>query len=114
MNAVISHSDPGSEHTPAAYNNQCHPQGVVQSMGCAGSCFDNTATGAFNSLIKIEYIHRHRFRPRAKTRLKTATWITDFYNTRHRHSRTGGLPPVKSEQMTPQQRETTHEKREAT
>ena len=29
-----------------------------------------------------------------EARLKTATWIADFYNTRRRHSAAGGKPPV--------------------
>ncbi|MGN9907546.1 integrase core domain-containing protein [Phytohabitans sp. LJ34] len=47
-----------------------------------GSALDNAAAEAFNSIIKVEYIHRHQFRTRAPARLKIATWIVDFYNTR--------------------------------
>ncbi|GAA3594046.1 hypothetical protein GCM10022295_89350 [Streptomyces osmaniensis] len=54
--------------------------------------------------------HRHRFRTRAEARLKIATWIADFYNTRRRYSQAGGLPPVKFEQMIRQQREAAREK----
>lgn len=93
---VIFHSDRGSEYMSAAYDNLCDRLGVVQSMGRVGSCFDNAAAEAFNSLIKVEYIHRHRFRTRAEAQLKIATWIADFYNTRRRHSRAGGLPPVET------------------
>src|SRR6266511_2281623 len=55
-------------------------------MGRVGSALDNAAAEAFNSTIKVEYIHRHRFRTRAEARLRIATWIVDFYNTRRRHS----------------------------
>ena len=112
VDGVIFHSDRGSEYTSAAYNGLCDRLGVVQSMGRVGSCFDNAAAEAFNSLIKVEYIHRHRFRTRAEARLKIATWIADFYNARRRHSRAGGLPPVEFEQMIRQQREAAREKRE--
>uniref|UniRef100_A0AAU3H6C7 Integrase core domain-containing protein n=1 Tax=Streptomyces sp. NBC_01401 TaxID=2903854 RepID=A0AAU3H6C7_9ACTN len=47
---------------------------------------DNAAAESFNSLIKVEYIHRHRFATRTKARLKIATWITGFYNPRRKHS----------------------------
>ena len=60
----------------------CDRLGVVQSMGRVGSALDNAAAESFNSPIKVEYIHRHRFATRAEARLKIATWITDFYNTR--------------------------------
>ncbi len=62
-------------------------------MGRVGSALDNAAGEAFNSTIKVEYIHRHRFRTRAEARLKISTWIVDFYNTRRRHSACDGRSP---------------------
>ncbi|MEO3821974.1 IS3 family transposase [Plantactinospora sp. B24E8] len=38
------------------------------------------------STIKVEYVHRRHFRTRTEARLEIATWITDFYNRRRRHS----------------------------
>ena len=58
---------------------------------------DNAAAESFHSTIKVEYVHRRRFATRTEARLKIATWITDFYNTRRRHSAAGGLPPVEPE-----------------
>ncbi|WP_433386256.1 IS3 family transposase [Micromonospora sp. KLBMP9576] len=46
------------------------------------------------STIKVEYVHRHQFRTRTEARLKIATWITDFYNRRRRHSVCGGRAPI--------------------
>jgi putative transposase len=105
VDGVIFHSDRGSEYTSAAYNTLCARLGVVQSMGRVGSCFDNAAAEAFNSTVKVEYIHRHRFATRAQARIKIATWIADFYNTRRRHTRAGGLPPVEFERIIRQQRQ---------
>ncbi|GGN20575.1 hypothetical protein GCM10011578_051250 [Streptomyces fuscichromogenes] len=51
-------------------------------MGRVGSCFDNAVSEAFNSVLKVEYVHRHTFATRAAARIRIATWITDFYNTR--------------------------------
>ncbi|WP_271217637.1 integrase core domain-containing protein [Streptosporangium carneum] len=91
MDEVIFHSDRGSEHTVARYQEPCRRLGVVQSMGCA---LDNAAAEAFNSTLKVEYVHRHQFRTRAEARLKIATWIADFYNTTRWHSANDGLPPI--------------------
>ena len=55
-------------------------------MGRVGSCFDNAVSEAFNSVLKVEYVHRRTFTPRTEARLKIATWITGFYNTRRLHS----------------------------
>ncbi|HEX4811402.1 MAG TPA: integrase core domain-containing protein [Nonomuraea sp.] len=51
---------------------------MVQSMGHVGCVLDNAAAEAFNSTLKVEYVHGHRFRTRADARLKIATWIADF------------------------------------
>ena len=73
--------------------------GVIQSMGRVGSALDNAAAEAFNSILKVEYVHRHRFRTRAEARLKIATWIVDFYNTRRRHSACDGMSPIDYERL---------------
>ncbi|MBX6722664.1 MAG: transposase, partial [Dactylosporangium sp.] len=70
-----------------------------QSMGRVGSALDNAAAEAFNSTIKVEYIHRQRFRTRAEARLKIATWIVDFYNSRRRHSACDGMSPIEYERF---------------
>ncbi|MER7899516.1 hypothetical protein ABTX62_26215 [Streptomyces sp. NPDC096046] len=39
-------------------------------------------------------VHRHTFRTRTEARIKIATWITDFYNTRRLHSVCGFKSPI--------------------
>ncbi|MCK2214775.1 IS3 family transposase [Actinomadura sp. ATCC 31491] len=94
VDGVIFHSDRGSEYTAARYQELCQRLGVVQSMGRVGCALDNAAAEAFNSTLKVEYVHRHRFRTRTEARLKIATWIADFYNTIRRHSANDDLPPI--------------------
>ncbi|WP_319462629.1 hypothetical protein [Micromonospora sp. RTP1Z1] len=53
------------EYTAADYAKACKRLGVLQSMGRVGCALDNAAAEAFNSTIKVEYIHRQRFRTRA-------------------------------------------------
>lgn len=99
IDGVIFHSDLGSEYTAEAYEQACRRLGVRQSMGRVGSALDNAAAQAFNSTIKVEYIHRHRLRTRAEARLKIATWIVDFYNSRRRHSACDGMSPIEYERF---------------
>src|SRR5439155_7653729 len=106
VDGVIFHGDRGSEYTSEAYNNLCDRLGVVQSMGRVGSALDNAAAESFNSLIKVEYIHRHHFATRAEARLKIATWIVDFYNARRRHSACDGLSPIDYERFMAEARRT--------
>ena len=94
VDGVIFHSDRGSEYTSEAYETACRKLGVLQSMGRVGSALDNAAAESFNSTIKVEYIHRHRFTTRAEARIKISTWIVDFYNLRRRHSTCDGMSPI--------------------
>ncbi|MEU2874734.1 integrase core domain-containing protein [Streptomyces olivoreticuli] len=109
VDGVIFHSNRGSEDTSEAYNNLCDRLGVVQSMGRVGSALDNAAAESFHSAIKVEYVHRHRFATRAEARLKIATWIADFFNTRRRHSAANGLAPVKFERTITEARMRAHQ-----
>ncbi|MCP9956149.1 IS3 family transposase [Streptomyces sudanensis] len=94
VRGVIMHTDRGSEYCSRKFKRVCRRLGIVQSMGRVGSCFDNAVSEAFNSVLKVEYVHRHTFRTRTEARIKIATWITDFYNTRRLHSVCGFKSPI--------------------
>ena len=83
-----------TEYTAAALGRLCRAVGVVQSMGRVGCALDNSPAEAFNSTLKVEFVHRHRFATRAEAALRIVTWITGFYNTTRRHSLCGGMSPV--------------------
>ena len=46
------------------------------------------------------HVDRQQFRTRAEARMRIATWITDFYNRRRRHSVCDGLSPIDYERST--------------
>ncbi|MEV7239059.1 IS3 family transposase [Streptomyces sp. NPDC051020] len=91
---VIFHSDRGSEYGSRKFRRACRKLGVTQSMGRVGSCFDNAVSEAFNSVLKVEYVHRHTFATRSEARIRIATWITDFYNARRLHSVCDWISPI--------------------
>jgi len=99
VDGVIFHSDRGSEYTAAKTADACQTLGIVQSMGRVGSALDNAAAESFNSTLKVEFVHRHRFATRAEARIKIATWIADFYNTTRRHSANDGVAPIAFERQ---------------
>lgn len=111
IDGVIFHSDRGAEYTSASFNNLCRRLGVVQSMGRVGSALDNAVSESFNSVLKVEFVHRHTFATRTQARLRIATWITDFYNTRRRHSAARGHPPTVFEQIITEARTRSHHQR---
>jgi hypothetical protein len=51
----------------------------------------------FNSVLKVEYVHRHTFAARAEARIRIAAWITDFYDARRLHSVCGFRRPIDCE-----------------
>ena len=104
VDGVIFHGGRGSEYTSARFNDLCTRLGVVQSMGRVGSALDNAVSESFNSVLKVEFVHRHTFATRAEARIRIATWISDFYTTRRRHSAAGGLPPIEFERVIRQRR----------
>jgi transposase InsO family protein len=85
--------EPG-EYQSRRFRRACRRLGVTQSRGRVGSCFDNAVSEAFNSVLKVEYVHRRTFTTRTEARLKIATWITGFYNTRRLHSVCGYRSPI--------------------
>ncbi|GLW12004.1 hypothetical protein Misp01_71320 [Microtetraspora sp. NBRC 13810] len=98
VDGVIFHTDRGSEYTAARFQAACRHWGVVQSMGRVGCALDNAAAESFNSTLKVEFTRRHHFTTRDQARVRIATWIADFYNTRRRHATADGLPPIEYEQ----------------
>ncbi|WKK24204.1 DDE-type integrase/transposase/recombinase [Streptomyces olivoreticuli] len=62
---VVFHSDRDSEeYTSKLFSDACGRLGAAHSTRRVGSALDNAAAGALNSTIKVEYVHRHRFRTR--------------------------------------------------
>lgn len=47
--------------------------------------YPNAVSEAFNSVPKVD-VHRHAFPTSAEARIRMATWITGFYNSRRLHS----------------------------
>ncbi|GHJ99407.1 transposase [Streptomyces sp. Y2F8-2] len=93
VRGVITLTDRRSEYCSRKYKRACRKLGIVQSMGGVGSCFD-AASEAFNSVLKVEYVHRRTFRTRTEARIKIAALITDFYNTRRLHNVCGFKSPI--------------------
>jgi putative transposase len=59
-------------YTAEAYESACVKLGVSQSMGRVGSALHNAAAEAFDSTVKVEYVHDSDFHTRAEARLKIA------------------------------------------
>ncbi len=92
--AVIHHSDQGSQYTSIAFGNRCAKANVKPSMGSIGDCYDNAMAESFFATLECELLARHRFRTHQEAKRAVFDYIEGFYNPRRRHSSLGYLSPV--------------------
>jgi putative transposase len=95
--ALIHHSDRGSQYTSDQFQRLMADHGVTCSMSRAGNVWDNAAMESFFSSLKTERIARRVYRTRDEARADVFDYIERFYNTRRRHSTIGYLSPMEFE-----------------
>jgi putative transposase len=91
--AVIHHSDQGSQYTALAFGKRCGEMGVRPSMGSVGDAYDNAMAESFFANLECELLNRRSFKTKIEARLAVFTWIEGWYNPRRRHSALGYLSP---------------------
>lgn len=95
--AVIHHSDQGSQYTSLEFGRRCREAAIRPSMGSVGDCFDNAMCESFFASLECELIDRRTFRTRAEARLAIFEFIEGWYNIRRRHSALGYVSPAEFE-----------------
>jgi putative transposase len=95
--ALIHHSDRGSQYTSDQFQRLMTDHGVTCSMSRAGNVWDNAAMESFFSSLKTERIARKVYRTRAEAKADVFDYIERFYNTKRRHSTIGYLSPMEFE-----------------
>lgn len=93
----IVHSDHGSQYTSRLFRETLAAQGLRQSMGSTGSCFDNARAESFFATLKKELIYRLPMSrmTRAEVRAQIFAWIEGFYNKKRRNTANAeNLPPL--------------------
>jgi len=95
--ALLHHSDRGSQYTSEQFQRLLADHGVTCSMSRSGNCWDNAAMESFFSSLKTERIGRKVYRTRDAARADVFDYIERFYNTVRRHSTIGYLSPVEFE-----------------
>jgi putative transposase len=93
---TIFHSDRGSEYTATLFEQACSTLRISQSMGRAGSCFDNAAAESWFSTLEWELFRKKHFDTKQHARREVARFI-DWYNRTRRHSSCDMKPPVEFE-----------------
>ncbi|WP_245259587.1 IS3 family transposase [Methylobacterium sp. 10] len=92
--ALLHHSDQGSQYTREAFQRLMTENGVTCSMSRSGNVWDTAAMESFFSSLKTERTARRTYRTRDETRSDVFDDIERFYNTARRHSTLGYVSPV--------------------
>jgi putative transposase len=91
---VIFHSDRGVQYTSSEFQAWCAGNGVTQSMGKVGVCWDNAVAENFFSHLKTEFYHHHSFASRLTARTGVMDYIESWYNRKRPNARAGHQPPA--------------------
>jgi len=97
--AVLHHSDQGSQYTSEDFQRLLDAHGIICSMSRRGNCWDNAAMESFFSTLKTERLSRKLYRTRDDLRADVFDYIERFYNTKRRHSTIGYISPVQFENL---------------
>jgi putative transposase len=95
--ALLHHSDQGSQYTSEQFQRLLADNGVACSMSRSGNVWDNAAMESFFSSLKTERVARQVYRTRDAARADIFDYIERFYNTTRRHSTIGYVSPVEFE-----------------
>jgi putative transposase len=93
-NAVMHHSDRGSQYTSEQFQRLLGELGIACSMSRAGNVWDNSVMESFFSSLKTERTASKTYRTRDEARADVFDYIERFYNPTRRHSTLGYLSPI--------------------
>ena len=91
---TIFHSDRGAQYTGQPFQDWCAAQGVMQSMGAVGVCWDNAVAESFFATLKSDLASHTSWATRAGARTAVVSYIEGWYNRRRPHQYTDGVPPM--------------------
>ena len=95
--ALLHHSDQGSQYTSEQFRLLLDDNGVNCSMSRSGNVWDNAAMESFFSSLKTERTARKVYRTRTQAKADVFDYIERFYNLKRRHSTLGYLSPIEFE-----------------
>ena len=94
---LIHHSDRGSQYAGGDYQELLKEHKIIPSMSRKGDCWDNAVGESFVHTLKVEKIHRCRFRTREEAQREIFEYIEMYYNRKRAHSSLGYMSPFEYE-----------------
>ncbi|WP_373888190.1 IS3 family transposase [Massilia sp. Root351] len=95
--ALIHHSDRGSQYVSIKYSERLAEAGIEPSVGSKGDSYDNALAETINGLYKAELIHRRApWKTREAVELATLEWVC-WFNHHRLLEPIGHIPPAEAE-----------------
>jgi len=95
--ALIHHSDRGSQYVSIRYTERLAEAGIEPSVGSKGGSYDNALAETINGLYKTDLIRKRApWKTRESLELATLEWVTWFNHHRLLES-IGYIPPAEAE-----------------
>ena len=96
-NALIHHSDRGSQYVSIRYSERLAEAGIEPSVGSRGDSYDNALAETINGLYKAEVIHRRGpWKSAEAVELATLEWVS-WFNHHRLLEPIGYIPPAEAE-----------------
>ena len=96
-NALIHHSDKGSQYVSIRYTERLAEAGIKPSVGSRGDSYDNALAETINGLYKTELIHRRaHWKTKESLELATLEWVS-WFNHHRLLEPIGYIPPAEAE-----------------
>ena len=97
---LICHTDRGSQYAGNDFKAILAQNEFVGSMSRKGDCWDNAVAESFFHTLKVELIHRMKFRTRDEAKRRIFEYVEMYYNRKRAHSTLGYLSPFEYERKT--------------
>lgn len=95
--ALIHHSDRGSQYVSIRYTERLAEAGIEPSVGSKGDSYDNALAETINGLYKAELIHRSApWKTIEAMELATLEWVS-WFNDHRLMEPLGYIPPAEAE-----------------
>ena len=96
--ALIHHSDRGSQYVSIRYSERLAEAGIEPSVGSKGDSYDNALAETINGLYKAELIHRRApWKTKEAVELATLEWVS-WFNQHRLLEPIGYIPPAEAEE----------------
>ncbi len=96
---LICHTDRGSQYAGNDFKAILSRNEFVGSMSRKGDCLDNAVAESFFHTLKVELVHKNKFRTRDEAKRMIFKYVEMYYNRRRAHSTIGNMSPFEYERQ---------------